>query len=124
MATEQRYPHEIVPAPDADTGTAAEWSTYHLVRACAYSKLIEHLVHVDDYDSVQAATNGFIGQFALSHLLDKVSDDDARELEALIAAGDAADELIWERLAKRGIDPDTVRRFTSRAEHLASQATS
>jgi hypothetical protein len=76
----EKLPHEIYPSPDEETGTAAEWSTYHLVRACAYAKLMQHVILGDDPAQTSSAILGFIAEFAQAFLMDRVTDEDAREL--------------------------------------------
>jgi hypothetical protein len=120
--TSPRLPHEVYPAPDLDTGTAAEWSTYHLVRACAYGKLVQHVILDDDPLQTSTAILGFIGEFAQSYLLARVSDDVARNLAGILDAGDVADEIAWELLAKQGIHPDSIARFLTHAESAAKRA--
>jgi hypothetical protein len=121
-AVEPRLPHDVYPAPDLDTGTAAEWSTYHLVRACAYGKLMQHVILGDDPLQTSSAILGFIAEFAQHYLLARVSDDVARDLAGILDAGDIADEIVWDELSKRGIHPDTIARFLTHAESAAKRA--
>ena len=118
----ERLPHEVYPAPDEETGTAAEWSTYHLVRACADSKLMEHVLLGDDPIQSGTAVLGFLSEFTQAFLLDRVTDDDARELAGILAAGDVADEMTWDLLVERGFHPNTIARFSTFAESTAKRA--
>ena len=118
----QHLPHELFPAPDEKTGTAAEWSTYHLVRAAAYAKLSQHVILGDDPVQTSTAILGFISEFSQSYLLARVSDEDARELAGILDDGGVADEIVWEQLTNRGIDPDSVARFATHQESAARRA--
>lgn len=120
--SEQRFPHEIVPEPNEATGTAAEWATYHLARAQAAEQLSMHLAGTDQFDAQMAAVTVFIGEFAQAFLLEHVSDEVARELAGILAAGDVAPEIIWERLEARGIDPRGIKRFATREESASKRA--
>lgn len=124
MTAEQQRAWDLVPRPNADTGTAAEYSTYYLAQAAAGMKLAQEAMkgafgeHKDttamlDYtDAVQS----FVHLFAIGFLMRRVSDDVARELDAWLESGDQADEWTWQWLNEAGVNPDLIRRLSTRQE--------
>lgn len=125
-----RPAHEVVPEPDRQTGTAAEWSAYYLAKSYAAHGLGLHFVRAvtrRDAETVPVETYIEMGDayadaahtFAVGYLLRHVPDQIARELAGILEMADS-DELAYDWLKATGIDPQHIRSYPTRAEEIAA----
>lgn len=127
---EIRPAHEVVPEPDPDTGTAAEWSAHYLAKSYAAHGLGLHFVHavtrpaagvipMETYIDMGDAYAEAAHTFAVGYLLRHVPDDIARELAGILEMADS-DELAYDWLKAAGINPQHIRSDPTRAENIAA----
>jgi len=120
------HAHELVPQPSTETGTAAEWSTYYLARACAQERLATFLVPRgvgpdDELTDYLAALTQFVSDFSIAFLLRRVPDEVAQELMGWLDSGDVADEWTYQWLREAGVNPGHIRSALTRDEIRAER---
>ncbi|HEU5026619.1 MAG TPA: hypothetical protein VFV01_17010 [Spirillospora sp.] len=120
---------EVVPEPDPDTGTAAEWSAHYLAQSYAAHGLGLHYIRtvtkpnagtipVETYIDMGDAYAEAAHTFAVGYLLRHVPDDVARELAGILEMADS-DELAYDWLKAAGVEPQHIRSAPTRAESIA-----
>jgi hypothetical protein len=122
--TAKQKPWDLVPEPNAETGSAAEFSTYYLAQAAAAMGLVNETMRpaFDGEPNMTAmldytdAIMDFVHLFAIGKLLRQVDDDAARELASWLEAGEQADEWTWQWLSEAGVDPELIDRLPTRQE--------
>lgn len=125
-----RPAHEVVPEPDSNSGTAAEWSAYYLAKSYAAHGLGLHYVQtvtrpdagtipVETYIEMGDAYAEAAHTFAVGYLLRHVPDGIARELAGALEMADS-DELAYDWLKAAGIEPQHIRSTPTRAEAIAA----